>query len=71
MDIYNTSAKHLMTVKRSVLCFVMLAKHIRLKGYSSQRSIYFLLNPFCIKLETIHLSACNFAIVYLYKEIEL
>ena len=38
--------------------------HIHLKGYSS------LLNPFCIKLVTIHLSACNFAIVYLYKEIK-
>ena len=40
--------------------------HIRLKGYSSQKSIDFLLNPFCIKLVTIHFSACNFAIVYLY-----
>ena len=36
--------------------------HIRLKGYSSQKSIDFLLNPFCIKLVTIHLSACNFAL---------
>ena len=44
--------------------------HIRLKGYSSQKSIDFLLNSFCIKLVTIHLSACNFAIVYLYKEIK-
>ena len=44
--------------------------HIRLKGYSLQKSIEFLLNPFCIKLVTIHFSACNFAIVYLYKEIE-
>ena len=44
--------------------------HIRLKGYSSQRSIDFLLNPFCIKLVTIHFSACYFAIVYLYKEIK-
>ena len=43
--------------------------HIRLKGYSSQKSIDFLLNPFCIKLVTIHFSACNFAIAYLYKEI--
>ena len=31
------------------------------KGYSSLKSIDFLLNPFCIKLITIHLSACNFA----------
>ena len=38
------------------------------QGYSSQKSIDFLLNPFCIKLVTIHFSACNFAIVYLYKE---
>ena len=38
-------------------------------GYSSQKSIDFLLNPFCIKLVTIHFSACNFAIVYLYKEL--
>ena len=30
----------------------------------------FLLNSFCIKLVTIHLSACNFAIVHLYKEIK-
>ena len=44
--------------------------HIRLKGYSSQKSIDFLLNPFCIKLVTIHFSACNFAIVYLNKEIK-
>ena len=44
--------------------------HIRLKGYSSQKSIDFLLNPFCIKLVTIQFSACNFAIVYLYKEIK-
>ena len=44
--------------------------HIRLKGYSSQKSIDFLLNPFCIKLVTIHFSACNFAIVYLYKDIK-
>ena len=44
--------------------------HIRLKGYNSQKSIDFLLNPFCIKLVTIHFSACNFAIVYLYKEIK-
>ena len=43
---------------------------IHLKGYSSQKSIDFLLNPFCIKLVTIHFSACNFAIVYLYKEIK-
>ena len=33
--------------------------HIRLKGYSSRKSIDFLLNPFCIKLVTIHSSACN------------
>ena len=39
-------------------------------GYSSQKSIDFLLNPFCINLVTIHFSACNFAIVYLYKEIK-
>ena len=44
--------------------------HIRLKGYSSQKSIDILLNPFCIKLVTIYLSACNFAIAYLYKEIK-
>ena len=44
--------------------------HIRLKGYSSQKSIDFLLNPFCIKLVTFHFSACDFAIVYLYKEIK-
>ena len=44
--------------------------HIRLKGYSSQKSIDFLLNPFCIKLVTIYLSACYFAIMYLYKEIK-
>ena len=43
---------------------------IHLKGYSSQKSIDFLVNPFCIKLVTIHFSACNFAIVYLYKEIK-
>ena len=44
--------------------------HIRLKGYSSQKSIDVLLNPFCIKLVTFHFSACDFAIVYLYKEIK-
>ena len=44
--------------------------HIRLKGYSLQKSINFLLNPFCIKLVTIHFSACNFAILYLYKGIK-
>ena len=44
--------------------------HIRLKGYSSQKSIDLLLNPFCIKLVTFHFSACDFAIVYLYKEIK-
>ena len=44
--------------------------HIHLKGYSSQKSIDFHLNPFCIKLVTIHFSACNFASVYLYKEIK-
>ena len=44
--------------------------YIRLKGYSSQKSIDFHLNPFCIKLVTIYFSACNFAIVYLYKEIK-
>ena len=44
--------------------------HIRLKGYSSQKSIDLLLNPFSITLVTIHFSACNFAIVYLYKEIK-
>ena len=44
--------------------------HILLKGYSSQKSIDFLLNHFCIKLVTIHFSTCNFAIVYLYKEIK-
>ena len=31
----------------------------------SQKSIDFLLNPFCIKLVAIHFSAFNFAIVYL------
>ena len=45
-------------------------EHIRLMGYSSQESIDFLLNPVCIKLVTIQFSACNFAIVYLYKEIK-
>ena len=45
--------------------------HIRLKGHSSQKSINFLLNPFCIKLVILHFSACDFAIVYLYKEISL
>ena len=35
------------------------------------KSIDFLLNPFCIKFVTIHLSARNFAIVYLYIEIKL
>ena len=44
--------------------------HIRLKGYSPQKPIDFLPNPFCIKLVTIHFSACNFTIVYLYKEIK-
>ena len=44
--------------------------HIRLKGYSSQKSIDFLLNPLCIKLVTFHFSACDFAIVYLSKEIK-
>ena len=44
--------------------------HIRLQGYSSQKSIDFLLNPFCIKLVTIHFIVCTFAIVYLYKEIK-
>ena len=48
-----------------------LLAHIRLKGYISQKSIDFLLNPIGIKLVTIHVSACNFAIVYLYKEIKL
>ena len=43
---------------------------IRLKGYSSQKSIDFRLNPFCIKRVTIYFSACNFAIMYLYKEIK-
>ena len=40
------------------------------QGYSSQKSINFLLNPFCIKLVTFHFSASNFAIVHLYKEIK-
>ena len=44
--------------------------HIRLKGYSSQKSIDLFLNPICITLVNIHFSACNFAIVYLYKEIK-
>ena len=39
--------------------------------YSSQKSTDFLLNPFCIKLLTISLSACNFAVMYVYKEIKL
>ena len=38
--------------------------------YSSQKSTDFLLNPFCLKLETIYLSACIFAVMYLYKEIK-
>ena len=38
--------------------------------HTVDKSIDFLLNPFCIKLVTIHLSACNFAIVYLYKEMK-
>ena len=42
--------------------------HNRLKGYSSQKLIDFLLNPSCMKFVTIHLSACNFAVMYLYKE---
>ena len=44
--------------------------HIRLKGYSSQKSIDFLLNPFCINFVTIHFSAFNFAIMCLYEEIK-
>ena len=35
------------------------------------KKIGFLLNPLCIKFVTIHLSACNFAIIYLYKKIKL
>ena len=45
--------------------------HIRLKGYSSQKSIDFLLNPVCIKFVTIHLIDCTFAIIHLYKEIKI
>ena len=45
--------------------------HIHLKGYNSQKLVDFLLNLFCIKRVTIHLSACNFAIVYLYNEIQV
>ena len=38
---------------------------MRLKGYSLQKSMVFLRNPFCI-----YLSACNLLLcVYLYKEI--
>ena len=44
--------------------------HIRLQRYSSQKSIYFLLSPFCIKFATIHLNACKFAIMYLYREVK-
>ena len=44
--------------------------HYSSKGICSQKSIDFLLNPFCIKLVTIHFSFCKFAIVYLYKEIK-
>ena len=42
--------------------------HMPLQGYSSQNSIYFLLIPFCIKLVTIYLIACKFAVMYLYKD---
>ena len=38
--------------------------HMPLQRYSSQKSIYYLLNPFCIKFVTIYLSDCNFAVVY-------
>ena len=38
------------------------------QGYSSQKSIDFLLLPFCINFVTIYLSESNFAIMYLYKE---
>ena len=44
--------------------------HIKLKGYSSQKLIDFLLNLFCITYVTVYLSACNFAIMHLYKEIK-
>ena len=38
--------------------------HNYLKRYNLHKSIDVLLIPFCIKLITFHLSACNFAIVY-------
>ena len=41
-----------------------------LMGYSSQKSIDFLLNPFCIQFVTTYLSACYFAIMYLDKAIK-
>ena len=47
-----------------------VTEYAALKGYSSQKPIDFFLNPFCIKLVTFHFSPCNFAIVYLYKEIK-
>ena len=34
------------------------------------KSIYFLLNPFCIKAVTIHLNARNFAVMYVYNKIK-
>ena len=47
-----------------------LSAHSRLKGYTSQKSIDFFLNSSCIKCVTFYLSVCNFAIMYLYKEIK-
>ena len=37
---------------------------------SSQKPIDYFLNSFCIKLVTHYLIARNFAVMYLYKEIE-
>ena len=39
-------------------------------GDSSQKGIDYFLNPFCIKLATNDLIACDFAAMYLYKEIK-
>ena len=70
-DVVFSSAGYCCTCRDGfVTTFTWPLKQTYHKGYSSQKSIDYLLNPFCIKLVTIRFSACNFAIVYLYKEIK-
>ena len=61
---------HLSVVRNFWTVFLIVKFDGQDEKKNTRDTVHNLLNPFCIKFVTIYLSACNFAIMYLYEEIK-